>query len=159
MTEVSAAWGEVGSRFTALGQKLRQHFDDARSAESSGEQATASSGDPAAASIAESLDATSEATGTSTGSSTGGTGEATSGGNDAVHDALRKLGDALDAVVDAVTSAVKDPAVKSDVKDMGGALTTAFSRSFAEVSEDLRKAFNRARGSDTPPTDSPPSSS
>ena len=66
--------------------------------------------------------------------------------NAAVDAAVRKLAGAIDDVVDAVTAAVKDPAVKADVKGVGSALSEAMSASFAEVSDDLRRAFRRRDG-------------
>ncbi len=131
----SAAWSDVGARFSALGQKLRSHFEQVRHDEP-----------------------------TPGGGSGEGEGATTpKQDDDALQSALRKLGDAIDGVIDAVGAAVKDPAVKADVKDVGSTLSAAFSKSFAEVSEDLRNAFNRQRGTDgaegTPPGSDGPGSS
>lgn len=123
-SEQSAAWSDVGTRFSALGQKLRTHFEQARHDEPTPPptEAAATEGDSAAPPR-----------------------------DDALQAALRKLGDAIDGVVDAVGAAVKDPAVKADVKEVGSTLSAALAKSFAEVSEDLRNAFNRSRpGGGTP---------
>ncbi len=131
MPDTAATWSDVGSRFSALGQNLRTHFDQARTTA----PADASPADAAAAAA----------------------------DNDRVREALHKLGDALDGVIDAVGSAVKDPAVKADVKQVGSALSNALSSSFAEVSDDLRKAFRRATHHDgegpPAPADPPPPTS
>lgn len=114
MAEPAASWNEVASRFSGLGQKLRYHYQQVRTAEE--ENGAAPSGE---------------------------------GGTEQVNEAVRKLADAIDDVVDAVSAAVKDPAVKADVKGVGSALSDALSSSFADVSEDLRRAFRRRDG-DTP---------
>jgi hypothetical protein len=61
----------------------------------------------------------------------------------AVTDALQKLGEAIDQAVDAVAHAAKDPAIGADVRDVGRLLTHAMGTTFSEVSDDVRKAFNR----------------
>ncbi len=132
MTDTTAAWTEVGHRFTELGHKLKSHFDAARTddTEPAAEAATGTPGP----------DAGKEAT-------------------DAVQAALRKLGAAIDDVVDAVGAAVKDPAVKGDVREVGGALSSAISTSFTSVSEELRKTFGKGDTHDqAPPTEPPPPS-
>lgn len=65
--------------------------------------------------------------------------------DDRVHAALRRLGDALDDAFDAVGAAAKDPAVRADVRRVGGSLTEALSSTFAEINDDLRRAFRRDR--------------
>ncbi len=143
MPDTAATWSDVGSRFSALGQNLRTHFDQARTAApADANPADASPGDTTAADTT-AADAAAD--------------------NDRVREALHKLGDALDGVIDAVGSAVKDPAVKADVKQVGSALSNALSSSFAEVSDDLRKAFRRATHHDgegpPAPADPPPPTS
>ncbi len=143
MPDTAATWSDVGSRFSALGQNLRTHFDQARTAkpaDSSPADTTVGDADP--------------------GDTTEADAAATAADNDRVREALRKFGDALDGVIDAVGSAVKDPAVKADVKQVGSALSNALSSSFAEVSDDLRKAFRRAThhaGEGPPAPADPPS--
>lgn len=146
MPDTAATWSDVGSRFSALGQNLRTHFDQARTAA----PADANPDDPSPAD-------------TTTADATAADSAAAAADNDRVREALRKLGDALDGVIDAVGSAVKDPAVKADVKQVGSALSNALSSSFAEVSDDLRKAFRRATHHDgegpPAPADPPPPTS
>jgi hypothetical protein len=131
MADAKQAWDEVGSMFSGLGLKLKMHFEQARSADDDGPAeaeaeatAAAPAGEPAAGE---------------------GEGEGGSGPADATElkAALRRLADALDGVFDAAGNAVRDPAVKDDVRDIGRALSDAFSATFAEVSDDLRKAFRR----------------
>lgn len=61
----------------------------------------------------------------------------------AVESAAAKLGAALQDVFDALGEAAKDDAVKADVVRVGQSLTDALSVTFAEVSDDVRKAFDR----------------
>ena len=105
----------MASRFSGLGQKLRYHYQQARTAEDAGAD----------------------------------------GKDEQVNEAVRKLADAIDGVVDAVGAAVKDPAVKEDVKGVGSALSDALSASFADISEDLRRAFRRHDGDGRGDTDAP----
>jgi len=58
-----------------------------------------------------------------------------------VKNALHKLAEAIDEVFTTMSEVVKDPAVKADVRDVGRTLTDAMSATFAETSEELRKAF------------------
>jgi enamine deaminase RidA (YjgF/YER057c/UK114 family) len=67
---------------------------------------------------------------------------------DAMRDALRKLGTALEDAVEAVSDAAKDPAITDDVRKVGQSVLHAFQSTFADVSEDLRHVFSRARSSD-----------
>lgn len=118
MSETKQAWEEVGSKFSGLGLKLKYHFETARAAEPS---------EPAEA------------------SEPGTNSEETNAQRERdVREALRKLGDALDDAFEALGAAAKDPAVKQDVKDVGQSLSGALSSTFAEVSEELRKAFRRS---------------
>ncbi len=61
----------------------------------------------------------------------------------AVESAMAKFGAALQDAFDALGEASKDDAVKADVKRVGQTLTDALSVTFAEVSDDVRKAFER----------------
>ncbi len=63
-----------------------------------------------------------------------------------VKDAVRRLGAAVEDVFDAMGKAAKDTAVKEDAKQAGQSLAGALSATFAEVSEELRKAFGGAKG-------------
>jgi hypothetical protein len=124
MADAKQAWDEVGSMFSGLGLKLKMHFEQARSAEDGGPgeaEAAAPAGEPPAG-------------------EGGGAGPADA---TELKAAVRRLADALDGVFDAAGNAVRDPAVKDDVRDIGRALSDAFSATFAEVSDDLRKAFRR----------------
>jgi Flp pilus assembly pilin Flp len=113
MSDAKSAWEEVGSTFAGLGTKLKLHFEQVHSEETEG-----STGDerPADEHAAESKE---------------------------VKDALRKLGDALDGAFEALGNAAKDPAVKDDVRKVGQTLSGALSATFADVNEELRKAFKR----------------
>jgi hypothetical protein len=113
MEESKAAWDEVGSLFTGLGLKLKEHFAQA---------ATSATADDA------------------------GTKRSDAAAADAVRDAIRKLGAALDDAVEAVSGAAKDPAITDDVRKVGQSVMHAFQTTFADVSEDVRHAFGRARG-------------
>jgi hypothetical protein len=64
-----------------------------------------------------------------------------------MRDALAKLRDAIEGAFDAVGRAARDEAVRDDVKETGRSLTTALQATFADVSDDLHRAFNR-RGND-----------
>lgn len=61
----------------------------------------------------------------------------------AVESAVARLGQALQDVFDALGEASKDPAVKADVGRVGQTLSDALSVTFADVSDDVRKAFER----------------
>ena len=58
-----------------------------------------------------------------------------------VNAALKKLAEAIDDAFDAVGTAAKDSAVRNDIKGVGKSLSSALGATFAEVSEDLSKAF------------------
>ncbi len=58
-----------------------------------------------------------------------------------VKEAVKRLADAVQDTFEAMGSAVKDPAVRADVKQVGQSLTDALGVTFAEVSDELRKAF------------------
>jgi hypothetical protein len=70
---------------------------------------------------------------------------------DELKDAVRKLGAAVQDAVDAMGAAAKDQAVKEDVRSVGRSLKDALGVTFAEISDELGKAFDRGRhsGSDT----------
>jgi len=63
-----------------------------------------------------------------------------------VEDAVKRLADVLEDAFDAIGAAAKDPAVKDDVKQVGRSLTDALGASFADLSEEVRAAFQRRRG-------------
>jgi hypothetical protein len=63
-----------------------------------------------------------------------------------VESALRTLGNAVEGAFEAIGKAAKDPAVKDDVKVVGGTLKTALGVTFAQVSEDLRGVFAERKG-------------
>ncbi len=63
----------------------------------------------------------------------------------AVESAVAKLGAALQDAFDALGEASKDDAVKGDVVRVGQTLTDALSVTFAEVSDPVRKAFDRKK--------------
>lgn len=114
MSDAKSAWEEVGSTFSGLGTKLKLHFEQVHS-----EEAAAAGAEPNSEPAAETKE------------------------SKEVKDALRKLGDALDDAFEALGSAAKDPAVKEDVRKVGQSLSGALSATFADVSDELRKAFRR----------------
>jgi len=62
---------------------------------------------------------------------------------DEVKEAVRKLGAAVQDAVDAMGAAARDQAVKDDVRDVGRSLKDALGVTFAEISDELGKAFDR----------------
>jgi hypothetical protein len=120
MAELKAAWEEVGTKATGLGLKLKLHYEQARAGADT--DAATSDADPSEAAPADPDRAARSR---------------------AVTDALQKLGEAIDKTVDAVAQAAKDPAIGADVRDVGRSLTHAMGTTFSEVSDDVRKAFNR----------------
>jgi hypothetical protein len=64
---------------------------------------------------------------------------------DEVKEAVRKLGAALQDAVDAMGAAARDQAVKDDVREVGRSLKDALGVTFAEISDELGKAFDRGR--------------
>lgn len=63
-----------------------------------------------------------------------------------VGDAFKKVGEALQGAFDALGAAAKDPAVKEDVKQAGRSVSDALSVTFAELSDDVKKAFDKRKG-------------
>jgi hypothetical protein len=104
MADSKQAWDEVNQSFTALGRRLKQHYD----------QQT-------------------------------GAGGAATADRRAVEDALRKLADSLDQAFTSVGNAVRDPGVQQDARKAGASLGEALSRTFSEVSDDLRDRFKPKR--------------
>jgi len=58
-------------------------------------------------------------------------------------EAFKRLGGAIQEAFDAVGTAAKDEAVRQDVKQVGRSLVTALDVTFREVSDEVRKAFDR----------------
>ncbi|MFN0280746.1 MAG: hypothetical protein ACKVZ6_02105 [Kineosporiaceae bacterium] len=63
-----------------------------------------------------------------------------------VSDAFKKVGEALQGAIDAVGAAAKDPAVKEEAKQASKSVTEALSVTFSEISEDVKKAFDKRKG-------------
>jgi hypothetical protein len=63
-----------------------------------------------------------------------------------VSDAFKKVGEALQDAIDAVGAAAKDPAVKEEAKQASRSVTEALSATFSEISDDVRKAFDKRKG-------------
>ncbi len=59
-------------------------------------------------------------------------------------DAFTKAGDALQAAFDTLATAASDPTVKHEVKQASISVADALAATFAEVSDDLRRAFESA---------------
>jgi hypothetical protein len=73
-------------------------------------------------------------------------------------EAIKRLGDAVKDAFDAVGAAARDEAVQQDVKQVGRSLVGALDVTFRQVSEEVRKAFDRS-APDAPaggPADEPP---
>jgi Flp pilus assembly pilin Flp len=66
---------------------------------------------------------------------------------EAVETAVAKLGAALQDAFDALGAASHDDAVKEDVKQVGRTVSDALSVTFAEVSDDVRAAFESRKRS------------
>jgi hypothetical protein len=77
---------------------------------------------------------------------------------DAVRDAFQKLGVAFEDTVSAISKASKDPEIAEDVRRVGHSVLHAFQSTFEDVSDEVRQAFGRRRGTSggsadpTPPT-------
>jgi len=67
-------------------------------------------------------------------------------------EAIKRLGNAIQDAFDAVGAAAKDETVRQDVKQVGRSLVTALDVTFQEISEEVRKAFDR-KSADSPETD------
>lgn len=59
-------------------------------------------------------------------------------------EAIKRLGNAIQDAFDAVGAAAKDEAVRQDVKHVGRSLVEALDVTFREVSDEVRKAFDRS---------------
>ena len=59
-------------------------------------------------------------------------------------EAIKRLGSAIQDAFDAVGTAAKDEAVRQDVKQVGRSLITALDVTFREVSDEVRKAFDKS---------------
>jgi H2-forming N5,N10-methylenetetrahydromethanopterin dehydrogenase-like enzyme len=137
MAEIRDSWREVASRAEALGLKLRLHLEQ----EERAADASTTEGVP----------------GPDGGPESGASGtEPTSSTRAAIDDLASKLKDAFESF----GAAAKDPAVRSDVTDIGtllkDALVTTFTAVGADVSEavkDMTEAVKakRAGGTDSPP--------
>lgn len=66
-------------------------------------------------------------------------------------EALRKLADAVGDAFDAVGNAVRDPDVRAEARTVAGSLGDALAATFAGVSDEVRKIFNRTRDGDGGP--------
>lgn len=108
-------WDEAGKALGGLGLKLKLHYEQQR--DSSGE--TGESGETGAA-MAAPEDVQDK---------------------EAVETAVARLGTALQDAFEALGNASRDDAVKQDVTKVGRTISEALSVTFAEVSEDVRKAF------------------
>jgi hypothetical protein len=58
-------------------------------------------------------------------------------------EALKRLGEAVKDAFEAVGAAARDQAVQQDVKQVGRSLIGALDVTFREVSDEVRKAFDR----------------
>ena len=65
-------------------------------------------------------------------------------------EALKRLTDAVRDAFDTVGVAARDEAVQQDVKQVGRSLISALDVTFREVSEEVRKAFDRPAAADKP---------
>jgi hypothetical protein len=145
MTDPKQAWTDVGEHVRALALKLKLHYDEQHSGDRQpGEQPTGAQptgGQPTGEHPGE------QATGEQpTGEQATGEAGGAGGVREEIEEALSRLGTAVQDAFEALGRAAKDPAVNQDVKDVGHSLTEALGATFSEVSEDLRKAFNRGGG-------------
>jgi len=69
-------------------------------------------------------------------------------------EAIKRLGNAIQDAFDAVGAAAKDDAVRQDVKQVGRSLITALDVTFREVSDEVRKVFDRS-STESPGNESP----
>ena len=69
-------------------------------------------------------------------------------------EAIKRLGNAIQDAFDAVGAAAKDDAVRQDVKQVGRSLITALDVTFREVSDEVKKVFDRS-ATESPTTGSP----
>jgi hypothetical protein len=69
-------------------------------------------------------------------------------------EAIKRLGGAVQDAFDAVGAAAKDEAVRQDVKQVGRSLISALDVTFREVSDEVKKAFDRS-STDSPTADKP----
>ena len=156
MSDAKESWDNVGSKASSLGQKLKLHFEQARTSPPPGD-ATAQQA------AGEQAGAGATGGGAAPGAAPGG--EETKESKD-IKDAFHRLADAIDDAFGAVGKAAKDPAVKDDVKAVGQALIDALGTTFSQVGGEVRKVVHRkgdegaatAGGPDepTPPTGSAP---
>ncbi len=63
-----------------------------------------------------------------------------------VSDAFKKVGEALQGAFEALGAAAKDPAVKDEVKQTGKSVAEALTVTLTEISEDVRRAFDKRKG-------------
>ena len=128
MSDAKQAWDEVGSRFSGLGQKLKQHLEAERQGEThaAGPNQAEDEGSQAAARD--------------------------------VRAALERLAESLDDAFDALGKAAKDPTVRADVTEAGRALAGAIGTSFEQVGDEVRRVMERRKkgGSADPETDPGP---
>jgi hypothetical protein len=61
-------------------------------------------------------------------------------------EAIKRLGDAVQDAFEAVGAAARDEEVRQDVKQVGRSLIGALDVTFREVSQEVRKAFDRSPG-------------
>jgi hypothetical protein len=157
MTDVRSAWKDAGERLSAFGSTLKAQYEE-HATESSQPAAEAADdvdpGVPGDSATDAPVDTTIETTTEAAPDAATDSGTASAAGNDAdadrVGEAVKKLTGAVQETFDAVGATARSPQVREDAKKVGQSLIGALSLTFAEVTDDLRKAADKARNI-TPP--------
>jgi hypothetical protein len=157
MTDARQAWSDAGHQLSALTAKLRENYEQQRAADgrrtgsAAGPTATPDDGPAIGESVpggASGTDSTAAAGGPHLGEAQPGAGAspgaATGAGAKAdFQDAVLRLSDAARDLFDALSAAAKDPSVKSDVKQVGNSVSTAFAATFNDIAEQVRTASSK----------------
>lgn len=141
-------WNEIKSRVEGLGLKLKLHIK-----QEAGELDETELGDTGPTDTGTSDD--------ETGSESDTGGDTGSGGD--TRAAVEELGEKLQDAFASFGNAAKDPSVRADVKEIGAMLKSAMVETISDVSSDvgdtIKKAGDRATGSDSEPPPPPPTGS
>jgi hypothetical protein len=118
--DVKAAWKEAGERLSMLGTSLKTRYDERRAATPEPAADAAPDHEPAA----------------------GGT---PAPARDQFAEAAHKVTSAVQEAFEAMGTAARDPEVKDEARQVGRSLVTALSATFAEISDDLRRAADKGK--------------
>ncbi len=131
MADVKSAWNDAGDQLRALGSSLKQHYAQQR--EDDEVEAAAQEAAPPEAAPPEAAAPTGEL-------------PKEHDDRERVAEAFEKVSDALQHAFDALGAAAKDPVVKDEVKQTGRSVADALSATFTEISDDVRRAFDKRKG-------------